>query len=136
MKKLIYTMNICILVCLMLTGCGTEKTPVSSIPQKSAEQATAVSQTDTIDYLVLVNKENPLPEDWENIVETIHMTNSLGDDVEVEKAAYDAYLELKAALEKEECSLTLTLPAGVLPNSKELWMSLLKPTVNIMCRIM
>ena len=101
MKKLIYTMNVCLLVCLMLTGCGTEKTPVSSIPLESAEQTTAVSQTDTIDYLVLVNKENPLPEDWENIVETIHMTNSLGDDVEVEKTAYDAYLELKATLEKE-----------------------------------
>ena len=29
------------------------------------------------------------------------MTNSIGDDVEVEKKAYDAYLQLKAELEKE-----------------------------------
>ena len=102
MKKLIYTINACCLLgCLMLTGCGTETTPVSSVPPESAAQTTAVAQADTIDYLVLVNKENPLPENWENVVETIHMTNSLGDDVEVEKTAYDAYLELKAALEKE-----------------------------------
>ena len=53
------------------------------------------------DYLVLVNKENKLPDDWEENLETVHVTNSLGDDVEVEKKAYDAYLELKKALEKE-----------------------------------
>ncbi|MBR5691177.1 MAG: hypothetical protein IKX46_04410, partial [Verrucomicrobia bacterium] len=48
-----------------------------------------------INYLVLVNKLNPLPDDWEDKLETVHMTNSLGDDVEVEKFAYEAYLRLK-----------------------------------------
>ena len=76
MKKLIYIINACLLGCLMFTGCGTETTPVSSVPPESAAQTTAVAQADTIDYLVLVNKENPLPENWENVVETIHMTNS------------------------------------------------------------
>ena len=54
-----------------------------------------------IDYMVLVNKENPLPETWEENLEIVHMTNSLGDDVEVEKKAYEAYLELKAGLADE-----------------------------------
>ena len=54
-----------------------------------------------IDYLVLVNKLHPLPEGWEDALETVHMTNSVGDDVEVETKAYDGYLELKEALEKE-----------------------------------
>ena len=61
----------------------------------------APADSDAIDYLVLVNKTHPLPEDWEDKLETVHITNSLGDDVEVETAAYDAYLQLKEALEQE-----------------------------------
>ena len=64
-------------------------------------------QKNGIDYLVLVNKENKLPEDWEGKLETVHITNSLGDDVEVEKKAYDAYLGLKGALEKDGVKVDL-----------------------------
>ena len=63
------------------------------------EQAPA--EGEGIDYLVLVNKTHPLPEDWEDNLSTVHITNSLGDDVEVEAAAYDSYLQLKDALEQE-----------------------------------
>jgi len=55
-----------------------------------------------IDYMVLVNKLHPLPDGWEDALETVHITNSLGDDVEVEKKAYDAYLLLKEDLEKND----------------------------------
>ena len=54
-----------------------------------------------IDYLVLVNKTHQLPEDWEENLETVHLTNSQGIDVEVETQAYEAYLQLKEALEQE-----------------------------------
>ena len=83
--------------------------PVSSALMKNNVQAVLAPQSQEtiepvispIDYLVLVNKENPLPETWEDEVEIVHMTNSLGDDVEVEKKAYDAYLKLKDALAEE-----------------------------------
>ena len=52
-----------------------------------------------IDYLALVNKLNPLPEGWEDALETVTITNSVGDEVEVEKKAYAAYLALKEDLE-------------------------------------
>ena len=55
-----------------------------------------------IDYLVLVNKLNPLPEDWEDRLDTVTTTNSLGDEVEVESAAYDAYLALKEDLAEND----------------------------------
>ena len=55
-----------------------------------------------IDYLALVNKLNPLPEGWEDALETVTITNSVGDEVEVEKKAYDAYLALKEDLEKND----------------------------------
>ena len=37
----------------------------------------------------------------------MHMTNSVGDDVEVEKKAYDAYLSLKEELEKDDIHVDL-----------------------------
>ncbi len=60
-----------------------------------------------IDYMALVNKLNPLPENWEENLETIHMTNSVGEDVEVESKAYENYQQLKAELEKEDIYVDL-----------------------------
>ena len=56
------------------------------------------AEKSSIDYLALVNKLNPLPEGWEDALETVHITNSVGDDVEVEKEAYAAYELLRADL--------------------------------------
>jgi len=55
-----------------------------------------------IDYMALVNKANPLPEGWEDHLKTVTVTNSVGDDVEVEEKAYAAYERLKADLEKND----------------------------------
>ncbi len=56
----------------------------------------------SLNYLVLVNASHPLPEEWEEKLETISITNSLGDTIEAEKKTGKAYLSLKAALEEEE----------------------------------
>ena len=72
----------------------------SSAAESAASSATA-TPAQGIDYLALVNKLNPLPDNWEDALETVHFTNTVGDDVEVETKAYDAYLQLKAALEAE-----------------------------------
>ena len=55
-----------------------------------------------IDYLVLVNKLNPLPEGWEDALETVTVTNSQGDQVEVEARAFEAYEKLRADLEEND----------------------------------
>ena len=83
MKKLFIIMIV--MLCL-LTGC-----------QKKEEEMDDYD----LDYLVLVNKLNPLPEDWEGKIRTVSFTNTVGNNVEVEQRAYDAYLQLKADLEKE-----------------------------------
>jgi len=54
-----------------------------------------------------VNKLNPLPKGWEDVLQTVHMTNSVGDDVEVERKAFEAYRELAADLEKEGVHIDL-----------------------------
>ena len=105
MKKPIVIATICMAVCLALAGCGAKaaSSSASSASQsaQASSSASSAAQSQGIDYLALVNKLNPLPDGWEDALDTVHMTNSIGDDVEVEKKAYDAYLGLKADLEKE-----------------------------------
>lgn len=99
MKRVLSMAAVCVAVCLALAGCASGA--VSSSAQVTASSASSAAQAQGIDYLCLVNKLNPLPDGWEDALETVHMTNSIGDDVEVEKKAYDAYLKLKADLEQE-----------------------------------
>ena len=99
---------------LALAGCGGAAGSAASSSAESSSQSAQVSssasssgasgsaaQSQGIDYLALVNKLNPLPEGWEDALQTAHFTNTVGDDVEVEQKAYDAYLALKADLEEE-----------------------------------
>lgn len=95
---------LCLTVTMVLSACGDNENTSQSSPDEPATQA---AESDGIDYMALVNKTHPLPDDWEEKLETVHMTNSVGDDVEVEKKAYDAYLELKAALEAEDIHVDL-----------------------------
>lgn len=111
MKKRMIAAAVAAALCMSFAGCGSKTetaaetdTAASSAVSETKDDAPVKSTQDeasTIDYLALVNKLNPLPDNWEDSIETVHMTNSVGDDVEVEKKAYDAYLALKADLEKE-----------------------------------
>ena len=74
-----------------------------------------------IDYLVLVNKENKLPDDWEQKLETTTVKNSLGDDVEVEKEAYGAYIKLKEDLEKEGVYVDLDSARRSVEKQQKIW---------------
>lgn len=75
----------------------------------------------SIDYLALVNKENKLPDGWEEAIETVTVQNSLGDDVEVEKKAYDAYLKLKAALEADGVYVDLDSARRSVAEQQRIW---------------
>lgn len=53
-----------------------------------------------MNYMVLVNKHNPIPDKWEDSLETTTYVNSMGNAVEAEIKTYRAYLLLKADLEE------------------------------------
>jgi D-alanyl-D-alanine carboxypeptidase len=82
-----------LMMVLAMTACGSSDT--------SGEQTDTQESASGIDYMVLVNKLNALPDGWEDALETVSFTDTAGWDVEVEKKAYDAYLGLKEDLEKE-----------------------------------
>lgn len=106
MRKTIGTFAVSAALALALVGCsGNASNPTApsdgGAGSTQALQSGSTTQSKGVDYKVLVNKVNPLPEGWEDVLETEHFTNTVGDDVEVEKKAYEAYLGLKADLEKE-----------------------------------
>ena len=57
------------------------------------------------DYLVLVNKQHKLPEDWEANVELVETKNAFGETIKVEKEALKKYNELRDALLEEGVDL-------------------------------
>ena len=71
-----------LLIAVLLPGIGAVSARAEK--EKSAEG---------IDYLVLVNKHNALPEGWEDALQTVTVMNSVGDEAEVETKACDAYLQ-------------------------------------------
>lgn len=92
---------LCFMAAIVFTGCGAD----SYSTQNEATQTLGTTnnteeKNDEIDYMVLVNKTHKLPEDWEEKLETVHMTNSIGDDVEVEKKPMMHILVLNLRLKK------------------------------------
>ena len=92
---------------LNITGYRISDEETRVLPESHAgqteemDEAQVASETG-IDYMALVNKLNPLPDGWEDALETVTITNSVGDAVEVEAKAYDAYELLRADLEEND----------------------------------
>ena len=59
------------------------------------------------DYLVLVNKENKLPDNWEEIAELIEVKNSFGKFLKIEKETLEKFNELRTDLLKEWVDIEL-----------------------------
>ncbi len=86
-----------------------------------AGAGSASGESGVIDYLVLVNKENPLPEGWEEALDIVEMQDSQGWDVQVEKTAYEAYLDLKADLEKDGVYIDLDSAFRSVDEQQRIW---------------
>ena len=59
------------------------------------------------DYLVLVNKQNKLPDNWEEMVEMVEIKNSFGKFLKVEKETLEKYDELRSDLLSEWVDIEL-----------------------------
>ncbi len=100
MKKLLSFL----LVLLMLVGftaCGKEE--------------------EKIDYLVLVNKENKLPDNWEEVVELVDVKDFEGGTIQVEKEALEKFNELRDDLLKEGVDIELDSVYRSVKRQQEIW---------------
>lgn len=97
----------------ILVNCANNQNTSSNQDTNSQEQG--------IDYLVLVNKQNKLPDDWEEKVQLETVTDIDGDEIQVEKKALTKYYELREALLKEGVDIELDSCYRSVAAQQELW---------------
>ena len=74
-----------------------------------------------IDYFVLVNKQNKLPDDWESKVQLLDVKDAWGKNIKVEKEAYEKYMQLKFELEKQGVYIELDSCYRSVAEQQDLW---------------
>ena len=74
-----------------------------------------------IDYLVLVNKQNKLPDDWESKLDLVEVQNAYDETIRVEKEAFEKYNELKAALAEEWIEIELDSVYRSVEKQQQVW---------------
>ena len=112
MKKKSITLFTALLVVAVLftTACGKKEDKKEEKKEKAK-----------YDYLVLVNKQTKLPDDWEENVELVDTKNAWDEDIQVEKEAYEQYKKLKKDLEKEGVNIELDSVYRSVKAQQELW---------------
>ena len=88
--------------------------------------ATACSNEDDTnrngyDYLVLVNKYTQLPDNWEDKIQLVTAKDAWGDEVKVEKEAYEEYKKLAKALKDEGVIIKLDSVYRSVQDQQNLW---------------
>lgn len=122
MKKSLFV-SLVLLSSILMTGCGNkneslEESPTCSLwdtdcettinPDNSPEIVeNNIESENRVDYLVLVNKQNKLPEDWESKVELVEVQNAYDETIRVEKEALVKYQELRNDLLSEWIDIEL-----------------------------
>lgn len=101
-KNNIFLSAILIFACVfMLTACG------------SVESKT--------NYMVLVNKESKLPENWEETIELVDVYTGLDQTYQVEKKTAEAYEKLREDLEKDHIIIELDSTYRTVKTQQEIW---------------
>ena len=79
------------------------------------------------DYMVLVNKQSKLPDDWESRIELVDVYTGLDETYQVEKKAAEAYKKLRDDLrENDHVIIELDSTYRTVARQQEIWDSFLK----------
>ena len=95
MRKELLFVLFCSLLLIGLTGCY----------EKKEEKPKKEEVTIKTNYLVLVNKENKLPDNWEKTIELVKDKDAWGDEVKVEKESLAQFKKLQADLKEEKVDI-------------------------------
>ena len=82
---------------------------------------TACKNESKTDYMVLVNKQNKLPENWEETIELVDVKNFQGDNIKVEKKTLEKFYELREDLLKDGITIKLDSTYRTIERQQEIW---------------
>lgn len=97
-RKIIFFIMLAVVGLMTLTACG-KKT----------------------NYMVLVNKQNKLPDNWEKTIELSDAKNFLGETVQVEKKALEKFYELRDDLLNDGIDIELDSTYRTVSRQQEIW---------------
>lgn len=122
---------------IALVGCGQQEgtatddtkdtsTVIETVADEVDEAIATTDKEGGIDYLVLVNNEHKLPDDWEATVDLIEAPNPMGEQgsgpIPVERKAYEAFLELqKDVLENDGVDIELDSAYRSVEKQQKVW---------------
>ena len=88
---------------VMLTGCGKKK------------------EESKTNYMVLVNKQSKLPENWESTIDIVDVYTGLDETYKVEKKTAEAYKKLKEDLYNDHIIIELDSTYRTVKQQQEIW---------------
>ena len=110
MKKTLLGILVLALALVGFTACGKKK-----------EEEKKETEKPKTNYLVLVNKENKLPDNWEDTIELVSDKDAWGDEVKVEKEALAEFKKLQAELKNEGIEIELDSIYRSVAEQQDLW---------------
>ena len=92
------------------TPAATEETPTvaEETPAAAEETPATADGPNRINYLVLVSKENAIPDDWDANLNLVTTTDVEGNEVKLEAEALDQFNKLHEALMEQNVDLEIT----------------------------
>lgn len=125
MKRYVCMMMV-LFVFIFTCACSAsaEESATTSNPAAAAEESTAVAEetpataeetpttpedSNRINYLILVNEENAIPDDWEANLNLAPTTNAEGQEIELEAETLEQFTKLHDALLEENVDVEITV---------------------------
>ena len=106
------------LTCILgLSACG-KKEGKKEIKNETKEETKKVVKPN---YMILVNKDSKLPDNWESQIELVEVTNGLGETYKVEKKTAEAYDKLRNDLLKDGITIELDSTYRTVKEQQEIW---------------
>lgn len=117
MRKIVAIM-IALCVCFAFSACGQADVSYSD---KETEVVLRPEEIKQDIYLVLVNKENKLPDDWTDRIELKVEYNALGEEVWAEKVTLEHFDALREELLEQGIDIELDSAYRSVEEQQEIW---------------
>ena len=120
MKKVIVVLLV--LVALFgFSACNSDEAADGVFDDDDSGEVAALDEVSNNPYLVLVNKDNELPDNWEDKVQIDSVENSLGEGMKIEHETYEQFTKLRDALLEQGVQIELDSVYRSVDEQQEIW---------------